>query len=156
MLTQEHIAAIEEAAQTLESAAKYNREMGRTVFAHSQQAKADKLREVISAVAIPAQRNPMDPSYPPRKIASRVPEAPPAPPTRFVCDSVHPSKGYSAVSPSDSTDAARYRAWRSAVLTRDEAFVDAVRNVIPVADDDLTATKWDEGIDAAIAASKNK
>jgi hypothetical protein len=48
MLTQEHIAAIEEAAQAYESAAKYNREMGRTVFAHSQQEKADKLKEIVT------------------------------------------------------------------------------------------------------------
>lgn len=59
MLTQEHIAAIEEAAQTFESAAKYNSEQGRTVFAHSQAAMARKLRDVLVHAqqdASPAER----------------------------------------------------------------------------------------------------
>jgi Zn-dependent M16 (insulinase) family peptidase len=57
MLTQQHIAAIEEAAQTLESAAKHNREMGRTVFAHSQQEKTDKLKEILQFVAESSKTN---------------------------------------------------------------------------------------------------
>lgn len=46
-LTQEQRSTIEEAAQVLESAASYNRSQSRTVLAHTQQNRADKLRAII-------------------------------------------------------------------------------------------------------------
>lgn len=47
----EHRAVIEEAAQALESGAAHNRKAGRTVFAHAQQDRADRLRAALTAPA---------------------------------------------------------------------------------------------------------
>lgn len=48
-LDPEHLAAIEEAAQVLESAAAHNRKQYRTVFAYEQQTRANRLRAVLTA-----------------------------------------------------------------------------------------------------------
>ena len=50
-LSDEHRAVIAEAAQVLESAAAHNRSKWRTVLAHTQQERADRLREVFLAAA---------------------------------------------------------------------------------------------------------
>jgi hypothetical protein len=50
----EHLAAIEEAAQIMESAAKHNSEQCRTVMAHSQQGRADRLRRAHQHFSAPA------------------------------------------------------------------------------------------------------
>lgn len=47
MTLQTHIATIEEAAQIMESAASYNLKQGRTIFAHTQQERAKRLREAV-------------------------------------------------------------------------------------------------------------
>lgn len=47
-LTEAECAVIEDAAKVLESASKHNHEHGRTVFAHSQQARANELRAILS------------------------------------------------------------------------------------------------------------
>lgn len=46
-LDEDELATITEAAQVLASAAKYNREKGRTVFAETQQDRADRLNAII-------------------------------------------------------------------------------------------------------------
>lgn len=56
VMSDEHRAVIEEAAQVLESAAAYNRSKGRTVLQYTQQDRADRLRAILStAAAQPAQ-----------------------------------------------------------------------------------------------------
>jgi len=47
-MTPQHLAALQEILQTLESAATHNSKLGRSVFAHSQQRKADALKEIIN------------------------------------------------------------------------------------------------------------
>jgi hypothetical protein len=51
MLTQEHIAAIEEAAQTFESLSESSRRDGFTGDEHFYQERADKLKEILQFVA---------------------------------------------------------------------------------------------------------
>lgn len=46
-LTAEQRAVLEEVVSVLESAAKHNEEMGRTVFAHGQRERAVKVREIL-------------------------------------------------------------------------------------------------------------
>lgn len=46
----------EEAAKALESAAAHNRAEGRTVFAHSQQDRADRLRAALAASTNPTEK----------------------------------------------------------------------------------------------------
>lgn len=58
-----------------------------------------------------------------------------------------------ATSAADAKDAARYKAWRDAVLREDEDFVESVRGVIHLKDENTTAEQWDEAIDAAMAAA---
>lgn len=54
-----HLAVIEEAAQILESAARYNREQFRTVMADVQQDRADRLRRALQFfTALSKQRKP--------------------------------------------------------------------------------------------------
>lgn len=48
-MSQQHLDSIKEAAQTLESAAAYNRSKHRTVLAHTQQDRADRLRCSLAA-----------------------------------------------------------------------------------------------------------
>jgi len=51
--------AIEEAAQVFEAAAAYNRSKGRTIFAHSQQSRADRIRKELDGTPAhqPAQEH---------------------------------------------------------------------------------------------------
>ena len=42
-----HITALEDAINVFSSAAKHNTAMGRTIFAHEQQQRADALRDVL-------------------------------------------------------------------------------------------------------------
>jgi hypothetical protein len=58
-LTDTDLDVIEEAAQVLESGAKHNRENGRTVLAHAQQTRADRLR-AIATKAAPQQSESID------------------------------------------------------------------------------------------------
>lgn len=53
-------------------------------------------------------------------------------------------------------DAARYRAWRAAVLNDDDDFIVNVGRALPERekDDTLDSWEWDRAIDAAIAGSK--
>ncbi len=55
-------AVIEEAAQVLESAAAHNRSKFRTVLAHTQQDRADRLRAVLAAPQPPAVKE-AEPDY---------------------------------------------------------------------------------------------
>lgn len=56
----------------------------------------------------------------------------------------------------DALDAARYRAWRAAVLNDDDDFIVNVGRALPERekDDTLDSWEWDRAIDAAIAGSK--
>lgn len=48
ILSKHHRAIVEEAAQVLESAASYNRSMFRTILAHDQQERANRLRSILN------------------------------------------------------------------------------------------------------------
>lgn len=49
-MTEDEVATITEAAQVLASAAKHNKAEGRTVLAHVQQDRADRLNAIIGKV----------------------------------------------------------------------------------------------------------
>lgn len=177
--------AIEEAAQVFEAAAAHNRSKGRTILAHSQQSRADRIRKELD-------------SAPAHQPAQEQAENIEADAYMFACDEMERwqkkrAKGGLEIGTEGSlvdgigwlyayiekleaaqqepvaapqqtealrADAHRYRIWRDQMLAEDKQFLADVQDKLPAevgVDRPPTAQEWDSVIDyAAQRAAQRK